>query len=161
MNLSILFVTISLFISIFSGILLVKEQNKLSFNNLNHDQKTYAVMLIYSNIYLLFCTGMILLSEIWYKIILCSNNDNNSIYSFGFFKIIFVLSGFVSIFYLFIHQIKYNDYIDDKIDTCSWLLIGNMIFILLVSFICKCIISKNKNGYRNIIHDNDEIDRKD
>lgn len=144
---------LSCFSSIISVVLvaifLINDYSQISIDDLTSDEKLFTGLLIYSEVNLSLIMLYIILSCIWSGMILCCNDNDNSTFQFSFSKIIFILSGIASNFYLFYRLINQKMIIDNLITTSGWVLIGNMFFIMLTTSIYKIykICNKNNNDH--------------
>jgi hypothetical protein len=152
-NIPLLLAFISSFIcTIASGMLLIKERDELSFNDTSKHEKGYIVILIYAEIFLFLCICYYSIFFLWKRIGQCCNDTYNPTLTCSVYKILFLLSGIAADSYLFYHLIFHKDYINKYIDVASWILVGNIFFIILLNGIYKIYSlcsthSKKSNAY--------------
>ena len=140
----------SLMCALIVGGFLIDQSNEITFNSLNKNKRLYLILVIFSEISLAMCVIYFTLSLVWSGIISCYNDDYNTTFQFSVSKILFLLSNFGANIYLLYHLIYHTNYINDNMDLCSWLLVGNMFFIILSTILYKCYHLYRKKNYEDI-----------
>ena len=129
---------------------LAHDYNKVNINNLTPDEKVFTGVLIFSEIILGFTILYLTLAGIWSGMILCCNDSDTSVFTFSFYKVIFLISGIISNFFIFSKLVTKRIIIDELITASGWLLVSNMFFIILITVINKIYQireKKNRNDY--------------
>ena len=146
---------ISSFITcIVAGGLLIKEKDKISFNDLSKDDKIFGGILNFSEIFLFTLVSYFVLSCIWSGLVLCCNDRDTTTFQFSLYKVVYLLAGIASYIYMFVILCQNHMMISNDITLASWFLVGNFLFIVSVTSLNKvynlCCISPKEKGYNDL-----------
>lgn len=139
----------SILTSVLVAVFLANDYKNISIDDLTYQEKLFTGFVIFSEINLGLIMFYIILSCMWSGMILCCNDEDTTTFQFSIYKILFILSGIGSNFYLFYRLIYESQIIDNLITASGWLLISNMFFVFLSTVTYKIYKLKyGKNNYQ-------------